>query len=190
MRQVIKFFKPFQVLCQFTDQSNRRTLKDFIPLEGVYAAGRLDYRSEGLLVLTTDGTLIQRLSDPKFEHPKIYFAQVEGVIKQDALEKLNQQIVLPGLQTRPVRATVMDEPELPSRSIPVRDYHPTSWLKIELFEGKKHQIRRLTAAVGFPTLRLIRFAIGEITLLGLQPGEWKRLDAHELKSISLRSRQK
>lgn len=175
----IKFFKPFEVLSQFSKEAGHRTLKAFIPVPGVYPAGRLDYRSEGLLLLTDDGSLIQRLTDPRFEHAKTYYAQVEGVVTEEAVERLRQEIVMTGLQTRVAGAEIIGAPGLPPR--PVRAYHPTTWLKIVLHEGKKHQVRRMTAAVGFPTLRLVRVAIGNVTLGNLQPGEWADLSAKELK---------
>jgi 23S rRNA pseudouridine2457 synthase len=183
MSQYIAFNKPYEVLSQFSDSSGRRTLKEFIPVAGVYAAGRLDYRSEGLLLLTDDGALIQRLTDPRFEHTKVYLAQVEGVLTPEAVQKLNGGIVLPGIQTLPVQAEVVEDPGLPAREKPVRDYHPTSWMKIALKEGKKHQVRRMTAAVGFPTLRLVRVAIGRLELGTLQPGEWRELTIEEIRLL-------
>jgi 23S rRNA pseudouridine2457 synthase len=183
MSRYIRFFKPFEVLCQFTDQSGRATLKDYIRLPGVYPAGRLDYLSEGLLILTDDGSLVRRITDPKFEHPKTYYVQVEGLITDQALQKMQDTILLPGLQTRLVQVEIITEPDLPPRTKPVRPYHPKTWLKMTLREGKKHQIRRMTAAVGFPTLRLVRFAIGEITLDGLQMGSWKDLSSREIRSL-------
>lgn len=180
----LRLFKPYEVLCQFIDEAGRRTLKDLVPLPGVYAAGRLDYRSEGLLLLTDDGSLIRRLTDPRFEHPKTYFAQVEGLVTPEAVAALRQEIVVPGLQTRLAGAEIIPPPDLPPRPVPVRDYHPTSWLKITLYEGKKHQVRRMTAAVGFPTLRLVRYAIGRLTLAGLQPGQWAELTPPERKQLS------
>jgi 23S rRNA pseudouridine2457 synthase len=183
MHRYLKFFKPYEVLCQFTGGEGRRTLKDFIPVPQVYSAGRLDFRSEGLLLLTNDGLLIQRLTDPLFEHPKTYFAQVEGILTDEAIDKLNKTIVLPGTQTQSARAERIAEPELPVRPVPVRNYHPTSWLKITLYEGKKHQVRRMTAAVGFPCLRLVRVAIGRIALGNLQPGEWHEIDPGEIKHL-------
>ncbi len=179
----LKFFKPFEVLCQFTDAQNRRTLKDFIPIPNVYAAGRLDYRSEGLLLLTDDGELIQRLTDPHFEHTKTYCVQVEGIITQEAVAMLQEEIVLPGVQTRKARVEMIDDPGFPARSKPVRGYHPTSWIKITLQEGKKHQVRRMTAAVGFPTLRLVRVAIGPISLGSLHPGQWQFLTPVEIQQL-------
>jgi pseudouridine synthase len=183
MPTYLKFFKPDEVLCQFTDSGGRRTLKDFVQVPGVYAAGRLDYRSEGLLLLSDDGAMIQRLTDPRFEHPKTYLVQVEGELTTQALVALQTQIVVPGVQTRLASAEQIEPPDIPLRERPVRAYHPTSWLKIVLYEGKKHQVRRMTAAVGFPTLRLIRTAIGNISLSDLKPGEWRMLNAAELKSL-------
>jgi 23S rRNA pseudouridine2457 synthase len=175
----LAFFKPYEVLSQFTDSAGRSTLKDYIPIPGIYAAGRLDYRSEGLLILTDDGSFIHQLSDPRYDHPKIYLSQVEGVVTADAVELMNGKIILPGLQHFPAQAELIDDPDLPPRSKPVRDYHPTSWLKITLREGKKHQVRRMTAAVGYPTLRLVRVSIGPVSLAGLEPGKWRRLTDKE-----------
>ncbi len=185
MPTYVKFFKPFEVLCQFSPSQSRQTLRDYIPIPNVYPAGRLDYRSEGLLLLTDDGPVIRRLTDPRFEHAKTYLVQVEGLVTPEAVETLRRQIVLPSLQTRRVSAEIIPPPDLPPRSKPVRDYHPTSWLKVVLYEGKKHQVRRITAAVGFPTLRLVRYAIGPLTLDGLQPGEWRRIEKDEfLRELS------
>ena len=175
MTRYLAFFKPFEVLSQFTDSQGRKTLKDFLPVAGVYAAGRLDYRSEGLLLLSDDGLLIHRLTDPRFDHEKTYLAQVEGIASPQDLHSMQTQILLPGLQTKTAEVMLVPEPDLPPRPTPVRDYHPTSWLHINLREGKKHQVRRMTAAVGLPTLRLVRVAIGPIRLEGLQPGEWRDL---------------
>jgi 23S rRNA pseudouridine2457 synthase len=186
MPKYLKFYKPYEVLCQFTDTRGRATLQQFIPIPGVYPAGRLDYRSEGLLLLTDDGALVQRLTDPRFEHPKTYYAQVEGIITVEAIHALQEQILLPGLQTHKASAEMIGEPDLPPRSKPVRPYHPTSWVKITLYEGKKHQVRRMTAAVGFPTLRLVRMAIGSLGLGNLAPGEWLDLSRREIKSLILR----
>jgi len=179
----IKFYKPFEVLCQFTDSEGRHTLKNFIQISGIYSAGRLDYRSEGLLILTDDGRMIQRLTDPRFDHPKTYLVEVEGLITDDDLSSLLQNNLLKGVLYRPVSAAVIAQPILPTRSKPIRPYHPTSWVKIVLKEGKKHQVRHMTAAIGFPTLRLIRIAIGRITVDDLQPGQWRDLSPHELTSL-------
>jgi 23S rRNA pseudouridine2457 synthase len=183
MSHYIRFFKPFEVLCQFTDQMGRTTLKDYIRVPQVYPAGRLDFLSEGLLILTDDGSLVRRITDPSFEHPKTYFAQVEGQLSDQALQTMRATILLPGLQTRLIQVDIIPEPDIPPRSKPVRAYHPKTWLKMTLSEGKKHQIRRMTAAVGFPTLRLVRVAIGEVTLDGLQPGAWKDLTRREINSL-------
>jgi len=183
MSHYIRFFKPFEVLCQFTDQMGRTTLKDYIRVPQVYPAGRLDFLSEGLLILTDDGSLVRRITDPSFEHPKTYFAQVEGQLSDQVLQTMRATILLPGLQTRLIQVDIIPEPDIPPRSKPVRAYHPKTWLKMTLSEGKKHQIRRMTAAVGFPTLRLVRVAIGEVTLDGLQPGAWKDLTRREINSL-------
>lgn len=181
----LAFNKPYEVLCQFTDVAGRVTLKDYIDITGVYAAGRLDYRSEGLLLLTDDGRLMQRLTDPRFDHPKTYLAQVEGIVTDLAIEQLKETLLLPGLQRRlPSAVQRIADPGLPPRPVAVRNYHPTSWLKIILLEGKKHEVRRLTAAVGFPTLRLVRQAIGSITLGQLQPGQYRHLTSTEIKTIN------
>jgi 23S rRNA pseudouridine2457 synthase len=183
MTHYLAFFKPYGVLSQFTDHAGRQTLKDYIHYPGIYSAGRLDFRSEGLLVLSDDGAFIHRLTDPRFEHPKTYLAQVEGIPTQEAIRLLQEQILLPGVQSRTADVELISTPDLPPRPVPVRDYHPTAWLKIILCEGKKHQVRRMTAAVGLPTLRLVRVAIGKVTLGSLKPGEWRRLSKRELASI-------
>lgn len=183
MANYILFNKPFEVLSQFTDQKGRSTLKEYIPVKGVYAAGRLDYRSEGLMFLSDDGPLIHRMTSPGYEHPKTYFAKVEGVATPEAVASLNQEILLPGLQTRQALAEIVGDPGFPPRPTPVRDYHPTTWLRIVLYEGKKHQVRRMTAKVGYPTLRLVRYAIGDLTLEGLSPGEWRPLSAAERNEL-------
>ena len=183
MTRYLAFYKPFEVLSQFTDSAGRATLKDFVNVPGVYSAGRLDYRSEGLLLLSDAGGLIHRLTDPHYDHPKTYLAQVEGLVNEQAVARLGSEIVLPGIQTKLPQVTAVSDPQLPPRSQPVRDYHPTSWLKIVLYEGKKHQVRRMTAAVGFPTLRLVRVAIGKIGLGSLQPGEWRDLTRKEIQDL-------
>lgn len=184
MVTVLAFFKPFEVLSQFTDSSGRPTLKDYIHIPGIYSAGRLDFRSEGLLLLTDNGSILHRLTDPLYEHEKTYLAQVEGEATHEAILRLSTQIVLPGFQTRlPARVEIVPPPDLPARPQPVRSYHPTSWLKIILKEGKKHQVRRMTAAVGFPTLRLVRIAIGDIKLGDLKPGEWRFLNRNEVQKL-------
>lgn len=181
MGRYVAFYKPYEVLSQFTDAQGRATLKDYVNLSGVYAAGRLDYRSEGLLLLTDDGELIHRLTDPRYDHPKTYLVQVEGVCSPADLAFPTDGILLPGLQSKAAHVEIIPEPNLPPRSKPVRDYHPTTWLKVVIREGKKHQVRRMTAALGFPTLRLVRIAIGGLTLGKLQPGEWHSLSRRELE---------
>ena len=184
MSKVIAFNKPYEVLCQFTDSIGRKTLKDYIHISGVYAAGRLDYRSEGLLLLTSDGRLINILTDPRSEHSKTYLVQVEGLINDAAIHRLRSQIVLPGLQQKLAYAECIEPPLVAARVKPVRNYHPTSWLRIVLTEGKKHQVRKMTASVGFPTLRLIRIAIGPIQLGELNPGEWRWITPAEVNDIT------
>lgn len=183
----IAFFKPFGVLSTFTDSEGRPTISDYVPEPSVYAAGRLDFKSEGLLLLTDDGELIHKLTQPKYEHPKTYLAQVEGLVTEGAVKQLEKGVVISGYKTKPAQAEIASEPDLPSRPEPVRDYHPTTWIKIILREGKKHQVRKMTAAVGFPTLRLVRVAIGSLTLGNLMPGDWRFLSSKEvfdLKSLS------
>ena len=173
---LILFNKPYGVLSQFTDKGGRATLADYIPFSNVYPAGRLDRDSEGLLLLTDDGKLQQRLSDPRFKRPKIYFVQVEGEPDANALERLCHGIELDGRLTAPARAERMAEPDLWPRVPPIRQRKsiPTSWLRITITEGRNRQVRRMTAAVGYPTLRLVRYAVGPHTIDNLEPGEWRQ----------------
>lgn len=171
--------KPYGVLCQFTDEAGRRTLADYVTQKGVYAAGRLDQDSEGLLLLTDDGALAHRLTDPQHKQPKTYLVQVDGAITDAAIAALRRGVVLKDGPTLPAAAEHAAEPDwLWPRDPPVRFRQaiPTSWLRITLREGRNRQVRRMTAAVGFPTLRLIRERIGPYGLDGLAPGEWRRLD--------------
>ena len=189
-RRYLKLFKPFDVLTQFTDGAGRATLKDYVPVSGVYPVGRLDRDSEGLLLLTDDGPLAHRLTDPRHEHPKTYLAQVEKLPEASALDALRRGVVLPDGPTRPVEVELLaDEPDLPERPVPIRFRKnvPTAWLRLVLREGRNRQIRRMTAAVGHPTLRLVRIAVGPILLGGLQPGEWRELSPEEEKAVSLRN---
>lgn len=180
----LMFYKPYGVLSSFTDEgSGHATLKAYIPIPNVYAAGRLDLRSEGLLLLTDDGDLIHRLTHPHYHLPKTYYVQVEGVPTPQALATLRQGVVIRGYRTRPAVVEVIAEPRLPPRPKPVTPHGPTAWLEIRLYEGKKHQIRHMTAAVGLPTLRLVRVAIGPLRLSGLQPGEWRFLTPSEMRAL-------
>jgi 23S rRNA pseudouridine2457 synthase len=176
--RVLLFNKPYDVLSQFTDASGRTTLADYIPQRNVYPAGRLDRDSEGLLVLTDDGRLQQRIANPRHKGLKIYWVQVEGVPTPQALERLANGVRLNDGMTAPARARLIDEPAgLWPRVPPIRyrAHIPTSWIELGIREGRNRQVRRMTAAVGFPTLRLIRYAVGRWTLEGLAPGEWREL---------------
>ena len=181
---LIALNKPFNVLCQFTDPQGRATLADYVSVHGVYAAGRLDRDSEGLLLLSDEGPLIQRISNPRHALAKIYWAQVEGIPEPAALHTLARGVLLKDGMTRPAQARLLEAepPDLWPRDPPIR-YRaqiPTSWIELVLREGRNRQVRRMTAAVGHPTLRLIRAAIGSITLEGLAPGQWRALDERVL----------
>ncbi|GAB3679603.1 pseudouridine synthase [Salinisphaera aquimarina] len=177
MPRLIAFNKPFKVLTQFTDADNRATLKDFIDVPGVYPAGRLDRDSEGLLLLTNDGGLQARITDPKHKLAKTYWVQVDGEPGERQLEQLRAGPTLKDGPTRPADIEVIAEPALWLRNPPVRYRKsvPTTWLAITIREGRNRQVRRMTAAVGLPTLRLVRVAIGDWELGALQPGEWREL---------------
>ena len=173
MSMLMLFNKPYGVLSQFTDQDNRNTLAQFIRQPDVYPAGRLDLNSEGLLLLTDDGKLQQKISNPKFKLEKTYWVQIEGEISETALTTLRQGVELKDGLTRPAKAIVMETPDLWERTPPVRyrAHIPTQWIEIKISEGRNRQVRRMTAAVGFPTLRLVRIAIGQWHIGDLQPGE-------------------
>lgn len=178
MARLILFNKPFDVLSQFTDkgtQTTRATLSDFIDVPGVYPAGRLDRDSEGLLLLTDDGRLQARIADPRFKLPKTYLVQVEGAPDEAALQRLRQGVQLNDGPTRPAEVDAIEPPDLWPRNPPVRFRKtvPDHWLRLTIREGRNRQVRRMTAAVGLPTLRLVRWSIGEWNVAGLQPGAWR-----------------
>jgi 23S rRNA pseudouridine2457 synthase len=175
MSQLVLFNKPYGVICQFSADGMHPTLKDYLQIPGIYAAGRLDTDSEGLLLLTDDGLLQSRITDPRHKWPKTYWVQVDGIPDENALQQLQQGVDLGDFITLPAQARLMDEPEnLWPRDPPVRFRKniPTQWLELVIREGKNRQVRRMTAKVGFPTLRLIRAAIGPYQLGHLQPGEF------------------
>ena len=181
--RALAFNKPYGVLPCFTDPEGRPTLADYVKISDVYAAGRLDRDSEGLMVLTSDGPLAHVITDPQHKLPKVYLAQVERVPNEDALDQLREGIVLSGKRTRSAEVRVLkDGPNLSERPVPIRFRKnvPTSWLEITLREGLNRQVRRMTAAVGHPTLRLVRIAIGPIRLGDLQPGQWREATPVEI----------
>ena len=184
----IAFNKPYGVLSQFSSSDEGRTLKDYIPVTRVYPVGRLDQDSEGLLLLTDDGGLQHRLTDPKFAHPRTYWVQVERVPDENALRQLQEGVVIQNYRTRPAQVRLLgEEPHLAPRDPPIRFRKtvPTAWLEITLIEGRNRQVRRMTGAVGHPTLRLVRVAIADLRLneLGLETGKWRALTVHELRAF-------
>ncbi len=185
---LIIFNKPFGVLCQFTGEG--LTLKEYINVPGIYPAGRLDKDSEGLLVLTDDGRLQNGLADPKYGKHKVYWVQVDGAMEQDACVQLEQGVQLKDGKARAVQCRLIDPPALPERDPPVRFRKniPTSWIEMTLDEGRNRQVRRMTAAVGFPTLRLIRTTIGEHQLGDLSPGEYRVIEATRVESAHAKQR--
>ncbi len=180
------FFKPYDVLSSFTDPEGRHTLAEYVLVPGVYSAGRLDQDSEGLMVLTNDGELAHRMTHPHFKLPKTYLAQVEGEPDAAALAQLRRGVMVKGEKTAPAEVELLaGEPPLPPRPVPIRDRAniPTRWLRLVLREGRKRQVRHMTAAVGYPTLRLVRVAIGPLSLGALNPGEWRDLTSDELAAL-------
>lgn len=175
--KVVVFNKPFNVLTQFTGQVGDLTLAKYIPIKEVYPAGRLDKDSEGLLVLTNDGKLQAKITQPRFKAPKTYWVQVDGDITIDAIEKLQRGVILKDGLTKPAKVRKINEPDIWERNPPIRTRKniPTSWIEIIITEGRNRQVRRMTANVGFPTLRLIRYAIGKWNLAQLQPGQYKEV---------------
>ena len=188
MPRCLIFNKPYGVPSQFSDPAREygRTLRDYIPVPEVYPVGRLDRDSEGLLLLTDDGALQHQLTDPLYAHARRYLVQVEGVPLPSDLERLRLSIVIQGRPTLPAQARLLaDEPKLWSRVPPIRFRKsvPASWIELELREGRNRQVRRMTAAIGFPTLRLVRWSIGPVTVEGLAPGEWGELRGVELAGL-------
>jgi len=184
--RALAFNKPYGVLPCFTDAEGRPTLADFVKIPGVYAAGRLDADSEGLMLLTSDGPLAHHITDPRHKLPKVYLAQVERIPNEQALDQLRKGVLLGGKRTQPAEVRLLSaDPKLPGRPVPIRFRKnvPTAWLEITLREGLNRQVRRMTAAVGYPTLRLVRIAIGPITLGELQPGHWRDLTSDEVARI-------
>ncbi len=185
----IVFHKPYNVLPCFTDPEGRPTLADYIDVPGVYAAGRLDRDSEGLMILTSDGTLAHRITDPKHKLAKVYWVQVERVPDEAALDRLRAGVVLGGIRTKLALARLlMPEPAMAERAVPIRARRtvPTAWLEIVLQEGMNRQVRRMTAAVGHPTLRLVRVAIGPVRLGDLPAGSWRVITAEEASGLERR----
>jgi len=180
----IKFYKPYGVLTSFTDPDLRPTLSDYIMVPDVYAAGRLDFDSEGLMLLTNDGALNHRITSPKYHLPKVYMVQIEGIPDSEAILKLQEGPIIKGnYKTKPCLAEMIEAPTVEERSKPVVLKKESSWLKVTLREGKKRQVRHMTAAIGYPTLRLIRLSIGRIGLSNMHPGEWRFLQDDEIRNL-------
>jgi 23S rRNA pseudouridine2457 synthase len=189
MSRLLLFNKPFGVICQFSPAGGHRTLKEFVRVPAVYPAGRLDTDSEGLLVLTDDGALQAAIADPRNKLPKGYWAQVEGEPGEEALARLRRGVTLNDGPTQPAGARCIPEPALWPRDPPIRVRReiPTAWLELEITEGRNRQVRRMTAAVGLPTLRLVRFRIGPWNLAGLAPGAWREVAPPSAQELRARS---
>ena len=172
---IVLFNKPFNVLCQFTDKEGRKTLSDFVKVKSVYAAGRLDFDSEGLVILTDDGKLQNKISDPEHKLEKTYWVQVEGIPREESLNKLRKGILLKDGLTKPAKAKLIDALKITERNPPIRERKniPTSWIELKIIEGKNRQVRRMTAAIGHPTLRLIRYSIGDWNIDNIKPSEYR-----------------
>ncbi len=192
MHQYYLFYKPYEVLSQFSAEGTKKTLADYFPFvtKDVYPIGRLDYDSEGLLLLTNDTSLTHRLLNPKHQHPRTYYVQVEGNIEQEALQQLMQGVAISvngkKYQTQPAEAKLLSTPpNLPERNPPIRFRKniPTSWIALTLTEGKNRQVRKMTAAVGFPTLRLVRYSIGRVTIKGMESGSIQKFSSSDLSAL-------
>lgn len=184
--QYILLNKPYEVLTQFTDETGRATLKDFVSVPNIYPVGRLDYDSEGLVLLTDDKILQHKLSDPKFKIEKTYWAQVEGIPTDEAITRLRTGVFIQQTKTLPAKIKILlPNPQIWERSKPIRFRQniPTTWIELKITQGMNRQVRKMTAAVGFPTLRLIRVAIGSLLLGNLQPGEFRTLTPEEIQSL-------
>jgi len=183
-KQYFLFYKPYAVLCQFSPEGEKQTLKDFLSLpKDVYPVGRLDYESEGLLLLTNDTDIKNQLTHPKFGHPKTYLAQVERIPAKESLEKLRSGVGIEGAKTKPAEVELLNqEPDLPARPVPIRFRKniPTAWLKITIREGRNRQVRKMTAAVGHPTLRLMRIRIANLEMGDLKPGEQRAIHRKDI----------
>ncbi|AOE49973.1 pseudouridine synthase [Kangiella sediminilitoris] len=190
MSQLILFNKPFNTLCQFTGEAGDSTLADYINVKNVYPAGRLDKDSEGLLLLTDDGQLQHQIADPKNKMEKTYWVQVEGAPDNEDLQPLREGVVIQKYKTKPAKVRVIDTPRVWERIPPIRERKtvPDSWLEIVISEGKNRQVRRMTASIGFPTLRLIRAKVGQWGLEGLGPGEFKALEIESPKANKINKR--